>query len=270
MKKTDLHGKTKRRNPILAGTREGDGPTHVAPAFHCPSCEQPIPAAAEFARQQERFLKRLFERHDELQRSLASTIHDDLAQQLAAALFYLEGSRQVQTDPLNDGHESFHKGLKLLRDGIQTARRIAGRLQPLIDREGEIELGIEYLIHEMQSRDGPKIVFQVQGEAVRIASELERSVFCILRELLANACRHSGSEEVRLTVACSTDCLRLEVEDWGVGFDLENVKGKAFGLVEIRQRAKLLGGNAAIDSVPGQGTRVVVSLPIAAFRSSEP
>ena len=175
----------------------------------------------------ERFLKRLFDRQEELQRSLASSIHDDLAQQLAGALLYFEGAQQLPSGSRSGGQENFRTGLKLLRDGIHKARRIAGRLQPLICGDGnEVELGIEYLIHEMRSRDGPEIVLQVQGELDRLAPELGSAVFRILRELLANACCHSGSEKVCLKVARNTDRLRLEVEDWGTGFEPDKRAGK--------------------------------------------
>ena len=233
-----------------------------AAAFHCPGCGQPVPDAAEVVQKQERFLKRLFDRQEELQCGLVSSIHDDLAQQLAGALLYLEGSPQLQGRPPSDEQDSFRVGLKLLRDSIHEARRIAGRLPPLTYRDGKVKLGIEYLIYEMQSRDGPEIAFQVKGEVDPLTSELGSALFRILRELLANACYHSGSKEVRVKVTRSQDRLRLEVEDWGVGFVPTNVKGRAFGLQEVRQRAKLLGGEVVVDSAPGKGTRAIVTFPV--------
>ncbi len=223
----------------------------------------PVADAAEVVREQERFLKRLFDRQEEFQRSLASSIHDDLAQQLAGALLYLEGAQSAHANAGDGGQENFRRGLKLLRDGIHEARRIAGRLQPLICDDGEIKLGIEYLIHEMRNGDGPEIVLQVKGEVDWLAAELRNAVFRILRELLANARDHSRSAEVCLTVARGKHWLQLEVEDRGVGFDLEKVRGKAFGLQEVQQRTRLLGGEVVIESAPGKGTRVVVRFPIA-------
>lgn len=267
MTKTNLDGKSTRTNRASVRTREGGKaapvvPAGDVPAFHCPSCGTTVAGAAEVVQGQEQFLKKLFDRQDELQRSLASSIHDDLAQQLAGALLYLEGAQQSQSGARNGGQENFCTGLKLLRDGIHEARRIAGRLQPLIDRQGAVELGIEYLIHEMRSRGGPEIVYRVEGDMGGLAPEMESAVFRIVRELLANACRHSRSEKVCLKVAHGKSSLRLEVEDRGVGFDLDNVDGKAFGLQEVQQRTKLLGGDFVVDSAPGKGTRVVVSFPI--------
>ena len=267
MQTANRNAEPMRRNRTPQGRREGHGPATVAqagevPAFPCPSCGRPVPNAAEIVQKHERFLRRLFDRQEELQRSLVSSIHDDLAQQLAGALLHLEGSQPLQVSSAHDESDSFRTGLKLLRDSIHDARRIAGQLRPLIYRDGKVKLGIEYLIYEMRGRDGPEIVFQVKGEVDRLPSELGNAVFRILRELLANACAHSGSEKVQLKVARSKDCLRLEVEDWGIGFDPANVKGRAFGLQEIQQRATLLGGNLVINSAPGKGTRVTVTFPI--------
>jgi signal transduction histidine kinase len=63
-------------------------------------------------------------------------------------------------------------------------------------------------------------------------------------------------------VTRTNDRLRLEIEDWGIGFDAATVDGDAFGLQEVRQRVRLLGGEVSVDSVPGKGTRVVVSFPV--------
>lgn len=266
VKKKDLHDRSTRRNrsrerKLNDRWRDGDHQACDAAVFHCPSCGRAVAGAAEAVQKRERFLKRLFDRQEELQRSLASSIHDDLAQHLTAALFYLEGCQPLRGGVLNDGQENFRTGLKLLGDGIHKARRIAGQLQPLICGDGGVALGIEYLVYEMLSRDGPEIAFQVKGDLERIEPQLASAVFRILRELLTNACRHSGTEEIRLQVTRTEEHLWLGVEDWGTGFDLEKVNGEDFGLQEVQQRAAMLGGAVIVDSTPGKGTRVVVRFP---------
>ncbi len=101
-----------------------------APAFHCPRCGQPVPDAAEVLRKHERFMKRLFARQEDFQRSISSAIHDDLAQQLAGALLYPEGSQELQGRPLDGATDSFQTGLKLLRDSIHDARRVPADCAP--------------------------------------------------------------------------------------------------------------------------------------------
>ena len=142
------------------------------------------------------------------------------------------------------------------------ARRIAGRLRPPIGEEYGITLGIEYIICELQGQDGPEIAFEVKGEVGRFAPALESAVLRIVKELLTNTRCHSGSEKVRLEVARDAERLQLEIEDWGTGFDVKQASGTGLGLQEVHQCARLLDGSVIVDSVPGKGTRVVVSFPV--------
>ena len=77
-----------------------------------------------------------------------------------------------------------------------------------------------------------------------------------------NACAHSRSKKVRVELAQFGQRLRITVEDSGVGFQPDDIGESRFGLAGIRQRARLLGGEASIDSQLGKGTRIVVELPI--------
>ncbi|HYW78230.1 MAG TPA: ATP-binding protein, partial [Thermoguttaceae bacterium] len=78
----------------------------------------------------------------------------------------------------------------------------------------------------------------------------------------ANACQHSRSEKVRVSLIHKDDSLHVEVQDWGIGFDPESVADDRFGLEGIRERARILGGDCLIESKPGKGTRVRALLPI--------
>ena len=77
-----------------------------------------------------------------------------------------------------------------------------------------------------------------------------------------NACPHSKSEKVRVCLLQHEDRVRIEIRDWGSGFDAKTVRGDHFGLEGIRQRARLLGGKFSIRSTAGNGTRIVVELPV--------
>jgi signal transduction histidine kinase len=79
---------------------------------------------------------------------------------------------------------------------------------------------------------------------------------------LTNACRHSNSSKIRVELVQQGDQIRVEVEDRGVGFDPATINDGHFGVAGILERARLLGGTAAIESRPGAGTRIVVELPI--------
>ncbi len=84
----------------------------------------------------------------------------------------------------------------------------------------------------------------------------------IVQEGLTNARTHSKSEKIVVNLVQRGDRLRIEIRDWGVGFDPKNVQKNRFGLDGIRERARILGGKCSIKSKPGKGTSIVVELPV--------
>ena len=91
---------------------------------------------------------------------------------------------------------------------------------------------------------------------------LENAIYRIAQEALTNACKHSKSKKVTVTMTQEGQDVQLEVRDWGIGFDTESVKEGHFGLEGIRQRARLLGGRLTIESSPESGTLIRVIVPI--------
>jgi signal transduction histidine kinase len=95
-----------------------------------------------------------------------------------------------------------------------------------------------------------------------LAKPLETVVFRIVQECLTNVVKHSGSHRVRISLAQHGEQLQVDVQDWGIGFELDQVGERGFGLRGIRERARLFGGNAAIESSRQEGARIVVGLPL--------
>jgi signal transduction histidine kinase len=91
---------------------------------------------------------------------------------------------------------------------------------------------------------------------------LENALYRIFQEALGNACKHSNSSRVRVSLTQQGGRVRLEIRDWGVGFEIKTMPENHFGIEGIRQRARLLGGRCSIQSEAGEGTRVVVELPL--------
>jgi signal transduction histidine kinase len=92
---------------------------------------------------------------------------------------------------------------------------------------------------------------------------VENALFRIAQEGLANAMHHSKSDRVQIALSAPAGRIRLEIRDWGIGFDPQQVPEGHFGVEGIRERTRLLGGDAQIHSRPGQGTTVLVEVPAA-------
>ena len=91
---------------------------------------------------------------------------------------------------------------------------------------------------------------------------MENVIYRIVQEGLSNARNHSKSKKIRVSLKQRGDRLRIEIRDWGVGFDPKLVQEDHFGLEGIRERARLLGGKCSIKSKPGEGTVIMVELPL--------
>ncbi len=108
------------------------------------------------------------------------------------------------------------------------------------------------------------ISFVVSGEEKVLPSGVEAALLRISRESLANVVKYASATKVEVTLTFEDSRVRLAVEDNGAGFDPENLQrdkhGGGFGLINMRERAQLLGGELTVRSEPGRGTLVEATL----------
>jgi two-component system, NarL family, sensor histidine kinase DegS len=209
-----------------------------------------------------RTLKRLLESTDHEQQLIGYEIHDGLAQQLSAALMQFEVfDRLRQKDP-DQAVQAHDLGVQLVREGHAEARRLIGGLRPPQLEEGGIQPAIESLVDEANKRGKPTIEFCCIIGQVRLEPMLEHAVFRIVQECIANACRHSKSQKVRVDLVRHGKRLHIEVQEWGIGFEVKRVREGHYGLEGIQERAMACGGRVVIKSAPRQGTEIIVELPV--------
>jgi signal transduction histidine kinase len=136
---------------------------------------------------------------------------------------------------------------------------ISGLRPPIIDEQG-VAGAVDYLVSEFNAR-GMAIRFTHDMPTDRLFPDLETAIFRIVQEALANVERHSQSKLAEVHVGQRDGTIRIVVRDCGVGFDPDSVAEGHFGLEGIRERARLAGGSASVQSAKGKGTEVVVELP---------
>ena len=207
--------------------------------------------------QEQHLLKRLLNAHEMERQLLAYEIHDGLVQHMTGALMHLESR-----DDDCEQDQRFQRGVSLVREGIREGRRLISGLRPPILDELGLVPAIEYLIREVEELSCPPIEFEPKVEFDRLQPLLESSLFRICQEGLTNARRYSQAQFIRIRLEQCGDLIRLRVSDDGIGFDTATVTEQSFGLAGIRERAKLLGGMANINSKPGAGTQIEVDVPL--------
>jgi PAS domain S-box-containing protein len=216
----------------------------------------------ERLRNEDQHLRNLMELQDRDRQLIGFEIHDELAQLLTGAMMYLEGFQCRQEGKPTDTWGDFDTGVELLAKGIREARRLINGLRPPSLDDAGVVHAIQDLVQEVQSREQRQVEFVANVEFQRLPKPLENTVFRIVQESLLNACRHSKSEHVRIELRQEGDRLIIEVRDWGSGFDPQSVAEGRFGLKSVRERARVFGGQATIESRPGEGTRIIVELPL--------
>ena len=195
-----------------------------------------------------RNLKHLLQSSDHERQLIAYEIHDGLAQQLAGAIMQFQTFDHLKETKPKQAAKAYDAGMTMLRQGHFEARRlIAGVRPPILDEEGVVA-AVGHLVNEQIRLKGPKIEYRSRVDFDRLDPTLENAIYRIAQEALTNACQHSKSEKVRVSLVQREDRVRIEIRDWGIGFDPRAVPKNHFGLEGIRQRARLLGGKCSIRS----------------------
>lgn len=207
-------------------------------------------------------LSRLIDTYEQYRTLVAFEIHDGVVQCLSGALMNLEASMRILGNQAPAAARGgFERTRQLLRDGVAEARCLMNGLRPEILDDFGIIAALDHLMCENRNRTQASIEWSYRGDLDRLSPPLELALFRIIQESLANALRHSNSGRVRIALSREADRIEVIVEDWGCGFDPQNVGRNRFGVRGICERAKAFGGEATIDSAPGKGTRIVVDLP---------
>jgi PAS domain S-box-containing protein len=190
---------------------------------------------------------------------LAGEIHDTLAQGLAMIVMQLADAEAK----LGPAWVSAEKPLGLVRElaveSLAYARRSVTMLQPSAPAAG-LARAIRDLVDSGRRHFGGTLDFAVTGNAVLLPASVESALAGITREALTNAARHSGAARVDVELAFAEGgAVRLAVADDGVGFDVENVRSDAYGLISMQDRAARAGVALTFVTEPGAGTEVVAS-----------
>ena len=212
---------------------------------------------------EQKMLRRLLEsQHHEMQ-LVAYEIHDGLAQLLTSTVSQLQMFDHFRETKPEEAQKTYQTARRILDQAVDETRRLVRGLRHPVLEESGVATAIKILIAEHAERSDMNIEFVCDIQFDRLDSLFENAIYRIAQEGLNNASRHSGTKKIRITLQQEDRQIMLEIRDWGCGFDTHAVDADNFGLEGIRQRAKILGGQASIESTPGQGTRITVQLPLA-------
>jgi two-component system sensor histidine kinase DegS len=199
---------------------------------------------------------------------IACEMHDGLVQNLAGVNFKLDLCLQLMRKNPKAGLATVKESKAQLKLAIQEARQVIFNLRPLhYDKMELIPALTNYLkSYEIQSHIAAK--FTVTGDEQILFPRTKIFLFRIIQEALSNVQKHAKADRVSVRLEIDLEMLRVTITDNGVGFDMETAlrdpeKWDHFGIKGILERARLVGGEGRVESKKGQGTKVVVEVPLA-------
>ncbi|MCZ2261229.1 sensor histidine kinase [Isoptericola sp. QY 916] len=195
---------------------------------------------------------------------LARDIHDTLAQSLSAIELLLRAADDaVGTDDAR-ARDLVGQARGAARDSLAEARRVVQDLTPPdLDRTTLVAA-----LRRVAARQPLDVSVRTAGDVRPLPVPVETALLRVAQSALANVAQHSGAGRARLTLTYEGDTVTLDVVDDGRGFDPEAVAraagatGRGFGLPSVRSRAQELGGSVALETSPGAGTALAVTLPV--------
>lgn len=208
--------------------------------------------------QENRILSTMIMKSQELERQrVAKDLHDGVGQTILAAKLNFVA---FQNDMVKH-KERFGAGLQFIDRASQELREIYNDLYPSILSDMGLESTIRWYAKNSLEMNKVRVFFDINIEE-KIQHALEVDIYRITKELFSNIAKHSGADSVYFTLYSVSGLINLEVNDNGIGFELSNSLSQrsGFGLSNIKQRVNSHGGVFLLNSFPGQGTSVKISI----------
>jgi PAS domain S-box-containing protein len=193
-------------------------------------------------------------------RHLARELHDEVGQSLTLLRMLLES---LDDDAQSTRSRKVQQARQHVQELMKKTHDLARDLRPAMLDDLGLEPTLTWLVKRLMEQSGLSVRFEHAGlEGVRYDSDVETAVFRIVQEALTNCVRHAGASTVLVRVWRMEETLNIQVEDDGSGFDPSEAAPHRSGLIGIRERASALGGESEVESVPGEGCRLLVQIPL--------
>lgn len=211
--------------------------------------------------------EQLAEIREKDQRRIAFDLHDGPAQAISRALLQIGICENMSSSQKVSLELAELRGL--VKSALAEINMMMRQLRPHSLESDGLVGKMDGLINEIETHHqcGDKISFSVTGREPTLSASAQISVFRIAQEAINNSLRHSGANHVTVALEFEDEVVRCQVRDDGRGFTAEAPKSSGarperFGLIGMRERAELLGGEVQVTSLPGEGTVVTAEIPI--------
>lgn len=253
------------------------------------SLKNPDPYTSRMATTMRSLYHELEERNRELQalserainaqederRAIAQSLHDDTGQALSMLVIHLDRIDERIPARQKDLKQQVADARALAANALTELRRILSGLRPAILDDLGLVPAIRWFVRTTLEQVGIRVVVKAPGVPLELSPAVTTTLFRIVQEAVSNIVRHAGAGSVTIVLGVSDSLVHLRIQDDGHGFDpghasRDAVELQRLGLLGIRERAELLGGQFQIESGPEKGTILQVTIPVGGTGGKDP
>jgi signal transduction histidine kinase len=212
-----------------------------------------------------RFLGKVISVQEDERKRIARELHDETSQSLAALVMGLE--TMLATLPPGPARTRAEEARAIGIRALEELHRILFDLRPSVLDDLGLTSAIRWCAERHLEPLGVSVRCEFSGFERRLPADVETALFRVVQEAVTNIAKHAKAETVLIQCAGRPGAVTIEIEDDGRGFDpgslaTTRTTGTGLGLVGIRERVELLGGTVEIESAPGEGTRIALTVPV--------
>jgi len=198
---------------------------------------------------------------EEERQRLSRELHDEAGQALTALKISLELIQSDLPEETGSLRQRLGEAVALTETTMEQIRLLARDLRPpALDTVG-LNYTLEGLCRDFAERTQLSVDY-VGAELPVLPEAVNICLYRFLQEALTNVAKHAHASQVRIALSCDAETVSLSVEDDGQGFDVQARMSRGIGLLGMRERIELLGGQLEVNSWPGQDTRLTARIPL--------
>jgi PAS domain S-box-containing protein len=204
---------------------------------------------------------------EEERKMISRELHDEMGHVLSALninLSYFE--RELKSEDILTKKDDLINEISNMRvridSSIRNLKKLITKLRPEVLEHLPIDAALEWLINDFSNNEELKVNYSSPLVDYNLDKQRSLVIFRILQEALSNARKYSQADNIFIEFYEADNNLELKIEDDGVGFDMDDIKDKSFGLIGMRERADYIGGTFKLSSKKNKGTKIEVVIPL--------
>jgi Signal transduction histidine kinase len=211
---------------------------------------------------------RIIMAQEEERKRISREIHDGVAQSMANLVMRTEFAERMLAKREYAYVQDEVRNIKnMVRSGLEEVRRIIFNLRPMALDDLGLVPTLRKFVQDFEDRTKISTRFEAIGKEQRMQPALEIAVYRFVQEAFTNVLKHAQATRIDMNLVVHNGMMKIRISDNGIGFDTSKIQEKMateghFGIIGMRERVEMLDGEFQIDSIPGEGTRITLNIPI--------